>query len=83
MTNNLLQDIGIASDVAQLVKEASQKLGGLDIIVNNASWTRFAVFSDINDLSLDEWNKVLVKPELNRTVGTDKDSAGQPMSCHN
>ncbi|KAL2421791.1 hypothetical protein ABEF95_007232 [Exophiala dermatitidis] len=50
-------DIGVAEDSIRLVKETVQQLGGLDIIINNAGWTRFANFGDINDLSHDEWNK--------------------------
>lgn len=45
-------------DSVRLIKETVQQLGGLDIIINNAGWTRFATFGDINDLSHDEWNKV-------------------------
>jgi NAD(P)-dependent dehydrogenase (short-subunit alcohol dehydrogenase family) len=51
------QDIGIAGDIARLVEETVQRLGGLDIIINNAGWTRFAKFDDINDLSHEEWDK--------------------------
>jgi NAD(P)-dependent dehydrogenase (short-subunit alcohol dehydrogenase family) len=32
-------------------------LGGLDIVVANAGWTRFSTFGDLHDLSHDEWNK--------------------------
>lgn len=44
-------------DNARLVKETVDGLGGLDVIVANAGWTRFANFADLNDLSLEEWNK--------------------------
>jgi len=50
-------DVGVAEDCIRLVKETVQQLGGLDIIINNAGWTRFATFGDINDLSHEEWNK--------------------------
>jgi len=50
-------DIGVVEDCVRLVKETIQELGGLDIVINNAGWTRFATFGDINDLSHDEWNK--------------------------
>ncbi|KAH8697048.1 short chain dehydrogenase [Talaromyces proteolyticus] len=53
----LRADISVSSDAAYLVKETLAQLGGLDIIVHNAGWTRMADFGDINDLSLDEWNK--------------------------
>lgn len=50
-------DVGVAVDCVRLVKETVQQLGGLDIIVNNAGWTRFAKFGDLNDLSHEEWDK--------------------------
>ncbi|KAL6242049.1 hypothetical protein RBB50_010961 [Rhinocladiella similis] len=50
-------DVGAAADCARLVQETVKQLGGIDVIVNNAGWTRFAKFGDINDLSHDEWDK--------------------------
>jgi len=54
---NNSQDAGIAEDNARLVKETVEQLGGLDIIIANAGWTRFAPFGDLYDLSYEEWNK--------------------------
>ncbi|KEF61558.1 3-oxoacyl-[acyl-carrier protein] reductase [Exophiala aquamarina CBS 119918] len=51
------QDIGNVDDVERLVKQTLEQLGGLDIVINNAGWTRFATFGDLHDLSHDEWNK--------------------------
>ena len=51
-------DCGVPEDNARLIKETVSGLGGLDVIVANAGWTRFAEFGDLNDLSLEEWNKV-------------------------
>ena len=51
-------DCGVAEDNARLVKETIEGLGGLDVIIANAGWTRFANFGDLNDLSLEEWNKM-------------------------
>ncbi|KAK6376007.1 hypothetical protein LTS17_007257 [Exophiala oligosperma] len=51
-------DVGVAADCARLVQETVKQLGGIDVLVNNAGWTRFAKFGDINDLSHDEWDKV-------------------------
>lgn len=49
-----------------MVKEAVEKLRGLDIIVANAGWTRFSDFEDLNALSLEDWNKVRQQaPETN------------------
>lgn len=50
-------DCGVPEDNARLIKETVEGLGGLDVIVANAGWTRFADFGNLNDLSLEEWNK--------------------------
>lgn len=50
-------DCGVAEDNVRLVRETVDGLGGLDVIVANAGWTRFAEFGNLNDLSLEEWNK--------------------------
>jgi NAD(P)-dependent dehydrogenase (short-subunit alcohol dehydrogenase family) len=52
-----LQNAGLAADNARLVKETIEKLGGIDIIVANAGWTRFSKLADVYALSYDEWNK--------------------------
>jgi NAD(P)-dependent dehydrogenase (short-subunit alcohol dehydrogenase family) len=54
----LSQDAGIAEDNDRIVKETVNKLGGLDIIIANAGWTRFSEFKDLNAMTLEEWNKV-------------------------
>ena len=48
----------MAKDNVRLVKETVEALGGIDIVIANAGWTRFSRFGDINDLSDEEWNKV-------------------------
>jgi NAD(P)-dependent dehydrogenase (short-subunit alcohol dehydrogenase family) len=50
-------DVGVASDCERLVKETIEQLGGIDVIVNNAGWTKPSKFGDLNALSHDEWNK--------------------------
>ena len=55
---NSPQDVGVAADNTRLVKETVEKLGGLDIIVANAGWTRMTKIGDIYALSHEEWNKV-------------------------
>jgi NAD(P)-dependent dehydrogenase (short-subunit alcohol dehydrogenase family) len=57
-SDTVVQDIGVVEDNIRLVKECVEQLGGLDIIINNAGWTRFTTFGDLNDLSHEEWNKV-------------------------
>ena len=43
-----------------MVKTAAEELGGLDIIIANAAWTRFEdKFGDLeNGLTDEEWDKV-------------------------
>ncbi|KAK7416720.1 hypothetical protein QQX98_005046 [Neonectria punicea] len=48
---------GIPEDNIRIVNETVAKLGGLDITVANAGWTRFSDFSDLGALSLEEWDK--------------------------
>jgi [acyl-carrier-protein] S-malonyltransferase len=62
------------------VKESAKQLGGLDIIVNNAGWTRFAKFGDLNDLSHEEWDKVGTA-RLALPASADLTSAGAQTSC--
>lgn len=52
------KDIGIVEDCIRLVKNTVEELGGLDIIVNNAGWTKFTAFHDLDALSREEWDKV-------------------------
>jgi NAD(P)-dependent dehydrogenase (short-subunit alcohol dehydrogenase family) len=47
----------VTADNVRLIKESVEALGGLDIIIANAGWTRFSVFGNLHDLSHDEWNK--------------------------
>ncbi|KAK1497215.1 hypothetical protein CTAM01_07879 [Colletotrichum tamarilloi] len=71
-------DAGNADHNARIVKETVEKLGGLDIIVANAGWTRLSDFGDLNALSLEEWNKVFYSIVescgLSRSIFTDRGS---------
>lgn len=49
------------SDNIRIVQETVKKLGGLDIIIANAGWTKPSQFEDLDALNTDEWNKVRVK----------------------
>jgi NAD(P)-dependent dehydrogenase (short-subunit alcohol dehydrogenase family) len=78
----LSKDASNAVDNARLVQDTVKELGGLDIIVANAGWTRKTKPGDIYDLSHEEWNKVSKLPTLKSTprLGTDIwQSAGQRM----
>ncbi|RLL97780.1 hypothetical protein CFD26_104979 [Aspergillus turcosus] len=50
-------DSELPEDNLRTVQEANEQLSGLDIIVANAGWTRFANTRDIYDLSFEEWDK--------------------------
>ncbi|KAH8734495.1 hypothetical protein BGZ61DRAFT_442632 [Ilyonectria robusta] len=50
-------DVGVPRDNARIVRETVEALGGLDIIIANAGWTKFSDFKDLEALSLDQWNK--------------------------
>ena len=50
-TATLKADAGSTSEVTSLVKSATEALGGLDIVIANAGWTRFSDFADLDALS--------------------------------
>lgn len=45
-------------DNARLVRETVANLGGLDIIIANAGWTKQSKPGDLHTLSHEDWNKV-------------------------
>jgi 3-oxoacyl-[acyl-carrier protein] reductase len=49
-------DVRSWPDADRLIKEAVQRFGGLDVLVNNAGVGKFA---PVADLSLDDWQQVL------------------------
>ncbi|KAL8938312.1 MAG: hypothetical protein Q9211_003263 [Gyalolechia sp. 1 TL-2023] len=51
-------DQGILADCENTVQKSIDGLGGLDIIVSNAGWTKFTDFGDLDALSEEEWDKV-------------------------
>ena len=58
MKTTILQaDAGSPSAVTALVQTATQALGGLDIVIANAGWTRFSDFADLDALSDAEWDR--------------------------
>ncbi|KAI9929415.1 hypothetical protein ASPWEDRAFT_134832 [Aspergillus wentii DTO 134E9] len=50
-------DVCTPADNERIVKDTIEKLSGLDIVIANAGWTRFAKPGDIYDMSHDEWQK--------------------------
>lgn len=56
-TATLKADAGSTSEVTALVKSAAEALGGLDIAIANAGWTRFSDFADLDAMTDDEWDR--------------------------
>ncbi|GIJ81675.1 hypothetical protein Asppvi_000174 [Aspergillus pseudoviridinutans] len=50
-------DSELPEDNQRIVQEANEQLSGLDIVIANAGWTRFADRRDIYALSFEEWDK--------------------------
>ncbi|KAI9805553.1 MAG: hypothetical protein M1825_000804 [Sarcosagium campestre] len=50
-------DAGVKTDCERIVSESIAGLGGLDVIVGNAGWTKFADFGDLDALSEEDWDK--------------------------
>lgn len=50
-------DASSTDQVQACVRTAISALGGLDIVIANAGWTRFADFADLDALSDEEWNR--------------------------
>lgn len=52
------QDAENREDNVRIVQETVKNLGGLDIIIANAGWTKPSKFGDLHALTDAEWNKV-------------------------
>ncbi|PBP25080.1 hypothetical protein BUE80_DR003965 [Diplocarpon rosae] len=50
-------DMGFEADIVSTVKSAIELLGGLDIIISNAGYTRFSTFSDLSAPTTEDWDK--------------------------
>ncbi|KAE8454084.1 hypothetical protein EG329_007862 [Mollisiaceae sp. DMI_Dod_QoI] len=49
-------DMGKEADCINVVQETIRQLGGLDIIIHNAGYTRFSTFSDLSAPTVDDWD---------------------------
>lgn len=50
-------DMSSTSEARRAVQEAIQQLGGLDIIISNAGWTRFSEWNDLDSMTDEEWDR--------------------------
>ncbi|KAH7389636.1 short chain dehydrogenase/reductase [Phaeosphaeria sp. MPI-PUGE-AT-0046c] len=50
-------DMTSTTDARRAVRETIEKLGGLDLIIANAGWTRFSEWKDLESMSEEEWDK--------------------------
>ncbi|RAR12468.1 malonyl-CoA-acyl carrier protein transacylase [Stemphylium lycopersici] len=50
-------DMTSTSEAKRAVQETIKQLGGLDIVIANAGWTRFADWKDLDSVSEEEWDK--------------------------
>ncbi|EEP77066.1 conserved hypothetical protein [Uncinocarpus reesii 1704] len=50
-------DVSSRVNCENLVKQTIEQLGGLDIIISNAGWTRVSNFADLDALTDDEWDR--------------------------
>jgi 3-oxoacyl-[acyl-carrier protein] reductase len=52
-------DVGQVEQVNRMVEEVAGQLGRLDILINNAAWTAFIDFKNLNDVTDEVWNRTL------------------------
>ncbi|KAL2828709.1 hypothetical protein BDW59DRAFT_43013 [Aspergillus cavernicola] len=50
-------DASVQSDCQKMVQTTIEQLGGLDILVSNAGWTKITVFSDLDAMGDEDWDK--------------------------
>ena len=52
-------DVANESDVKRMIAEVDSGWGRLDVLVNNAGWTKFAPHKDLDALTDDIWDRTL------------------------
>ncbi|KAF2027860.1 short chain dehydrogenase/reductase [Setomelanomma holmii] len=50
-------DMTNCDEARRAVKETVEGLGGLDIVLANAGWTKFSEWKDLNSMSEEEWDR--------------------------
>ncbi|KAI9733230.1 MAG: hypothetical protein M1834_003314, partial [Cirrosporium novae-zelandiae] len=74
-------DVGIEKDCVRLVEEAIDILGGLDIVISNAGWTKFSTFGDLYALSEDDWDKGVAAGGSSMPYSVTKAAGLHLMKC--
>jgi len=50
-------DLETQDDCIKIARSSKEALGGLDVVVSNAGFTKFTTFGDLDGLNEDEWDK--------------------------
>ncbi|KAF1973143.1 short chain dehydrogenase/reductase [Bimuria novae-zelandiae CBS 107.79] len=50
-------DMCSTAECRRVVEETIKQLGGIDIVISNAGWTRFSDFADLDAMAEEEWDK--------------------------
>ncbi|CAO2658457.1 Nn.00g061800.m01.CDS01 [Neocucurbitaria sp. VM-36] len=50
-------DMTSTSEAKRAVQDTIELLGGIDVIIANAGWTRFSDWKDLNSMSEEEWDR--------------------------
>lgn len=50
-------DMTLTSECKRVVEETIKQLGGIDIVIANAGWTKFTTFGDLDAMDESEWDK--------------------------
>ncbi|KAL4944234.1 hypothetical protein BDV06DRAFT_112921 [Aspergillus oleicola] len=50
-------DASIRTDCERIVQSAIEQLGGLDVLISNAGWTKIVPFNDLDSMLEEDWDK--------------------------
>ena len=71
-------DISNATDATAATKEAIERLGGIDVLVNNAGISQIKLFSDITD---EDWRK-MIDTNLSSAFYTSREASKAMVAQH-